>query len=214
MLGSASYPFPGTNDFSSFLLQAMASKADVLGLATSGVDTINVVKQASEFGLLQKGMRIAGMGMYITDVHGVGLKTGQGVLMSEMFYWDMNDRTRAFAGRVRQDMDGAAPNQEQAGGYSGVFNYPKAAVQMSAADMKSGRAVVAALKRTPLDDDALGPGTVRADGQALHPSYLFQVKKLSESNGAWDVYKLLDTVPANQAFRPMAEEPECELAKS
>ena len=209
--GSVFYPFPATTDFSSFLLQAQAGGAGVLGLATSGQDTVNVVKQAAEFGLQRQGMRLAGLSLYINDVHGIGLETGQGLLLSEMFYWDMNARTRAFAGRVRPAMGGNAPNQEQAGGYSGVLNYLRAVAALGAS-ARSGRAVVAWLKRSGLDDDALGTGTVRADGQALHPAFLFRVKRPQESRGTWDLYDLVDTVPAEQAFRPMAEETGCSLA--
>ncbi|WP_158746862.1 ABC transporter substrate-binding protein, partial [Acidisphaera sp. L21] len=211
--GSAAYPFPGTSDFSSFLLQAQASGAKVLGLATSGADTINLVKQAAEFGLTKSGMRIAGMGMYINDVYGVGVETAQGVVLSEMFYWDRDERTRAFTARVRSAMKGVAPNQEQAGGYSGVLNYLKAVSKLSDPDAKSGRAVVEALKRSDLDDDALGRGSIRADGQALHPAFLFQVKTPAQSTGPWDLFNTLATVPASEAFRPMNEEPECSLAR-
>ena len=211
VVSSAAYPFPATTDFSSFILQAMASKADVLGLATSGTDTVSIVKQAAEFGLQQGGMQVAGLSMYINDVHGIGLDTGQGLLLSEMFYWDMNDRTRAFTNRVRAAMGGVVPNQEQAGGYSGVLNYLKAVADLGEAG-RSGRAAVQRLKQNGIDDDALGSGTVRADGQALHPSYLFQVKTQADSKGPWDLYNLVDTVPADQSFRPMAEETECKLA--
>lgn len=213
VLGAARYPFPDTTDFSSYILQAQASGAQVLGLATAGADNVNIIKQAAEFGLIQKGMRIAGLGMYITDVHGIGLPTAQGVILSEMFYWDYNNRTRAFADRVRPAMNGVVPNQEQAGGYSGVFNYLKAVAQLGADHARSGREVVAALKRMDLDDDALGAGKIRADGQALHPAFLFEVKKPAESSGPWDAYKVLATVPADQAFRPMLDETECALAK-
>lgn len=213
VIGSAAYPFPGTSDFSSFLLQAQASGAKVLGLATSGTDTVNIVKQAAEFGLTKDGMRIAGLGMYINDVYGVGVQTAQGVVLSELFYWDMNERTRAFSARVRSAMNGAAPNQEQAGGYSGVFNYLKTVSKLSATDAKSGRAVVEALKRSELDDDALGLGSIRSDGQALHPSFLFQVKTPAQSAGPWDLYNTVATVPAGAAFRPMNEEPDCPLAR-
>ncbi len=210
--GSVSYPFPATTDFSSFLLQAQASRAAVLGLATSGQDTVNIVKQAAEFGITKQGMQLAGLSMYINDVHGIGLQTGQGLLLSEMFYWDMNARTRAFTARVRPALGGAVPNQEQAGGYSGAFNY-LGAVAALGAQARSGRAVVERLKRSALDDDALGAGSVRADGQALHPAFLFRVKRPGESHDPWDLYDLLDTVPADQAFRPMAQEPGCKLAQ-
>jgi branched-chain amino acid transport system substrate-binding protein len=214
VIGSALYPFPETSDFSSMIVQAQSSGAQVLGLATSGSDNINVIKQAAEFGLSQRGMQIAGLGMYINDVHALGLETSQGLVLSEMFYWDHNDRTRAFSARVQPKMNGVVPNHEQAGGYSGVFNYLRAVNELGVAKAKqSGRAVIEVLKRMALDDDALGPGTLRADGQALHPAYLHQVKSASESKGPWDYYKLLATVPSDQAFRPMSEE-ECKLGKS
>lgn len=213
ILGAARYPFPETTDFSSYILQAQSSGAQVLGLAASGIDNVNILKQAAEFGLTNKGMRIAGLSMFITDVHGIGLQTAQGVMLSEMFYWNYNNRTRAFTDRVRPAMNGAYPNQEQAGGYSGVFNYLQAVAKLGASQAHSGRAVVAALKRMDLDDDALGAGKIRADGQALHPSFLFQVKKPSESTGPWDTYNVVATVPADEAFRPMRDEPDCALAK-
>jgi branched-chain amino acid transport system substrate-binding protein len=213
VIGSAAYPFPETTDFSSMIVQAQASGAQVLGLATSGADNINVIKQAAEFGLIQKGMQIAGLGMYINDVHALGMETSQGLVLSEMFYWNHNDRTRAFSARVQPKMSGVVPNHEQAGGYSGVFNYLKAVSEIGVARAKkSGRDVVEVLKRMDLDDDALGPGKLRVDGQALHPAYLHQVKKPSESTGPWDVYNLLATVSADQAFRPLSEEA-CQLGK-
>jgi branched-chain amino acid transport system substrate-binding protein len=214
VLGAAAYPFPETTDFSSMIIQAQSSGAQVIGLATSGADTINVIKQAAEFGLNRKGVQLAGLGMYINDVHSLGIETSQGVLLSEMFYWDYNDRTRAFAARVQPKMNGTVPNQEQAGGYSGVFNYLKAVAEMGVVNAKkSGRAVIEVLKRMDLDDDALGPGTLRVDGQALHPAYLYQVKQPSESSGPWDTYNILATVPADQAFRPLADQ-DCKLGKA
>jgi branched-chain amino acid transport system substrate-binding protein len=213
VIGSAVYPFPETADFSSMIVQAQSSGAQVLGLATSGADNINVIKQAAEFGLTQKGMRIAGLGMYINDVRALGMETSQGLVISEMFYWNHNDRTRAFSARVQPKMAGVVPNHEQAGGYSGVFNYLRAVSELGVANAKkSGRAVIELLKRMDLDDDALGPGKLRVDGQALHPAYLHQVKAPSESKGPWDYYNLLATVPADQAFRPMSDE-ECALGK-
>lgn len=215
VVGSIAYPFPGTTDFSSFILRAQSSGAQVLALATSGADMVNIVKQAAEFGLTQRNMRIAGLGMYINDVHAIGLKTAQNVLLSEMFYWDYNDRTRAFADRVRPKMNGNPPNQEQAGGYSGVFNYLKAVTDMGVKNAKkSGRAVVETLKRMDIDDDALGRGKIRVDGQGLHPAFLFQVKKPSESHSPWDTYNILATIPADQAFRPLHEESQCSMAKT
>jgi branched-chain amino acid transport system substrate-binding protein len=213
VIGSAAYPFPETTDFSSFLIQAQASGAQVLGLATSGTDNVNVVKQIAEFGIQRNGMRIAGLGMFINDVHSLGLETAQGVMLSEMFYWDLNDRTRAFTDRVRPKLHGTVPNQEQAGGYSGVFNYLKAVADMGVNNARSGRAVVEHLRHMTIDDDALGPASIREDGQALHPAYLFQVKKPSESRGPWDLYTLLATVPPDQAFRPLSES-QCPMVKA
>jgi branched-chain amino acid transport system substrate-binding protein len=212
--GAAPYPFPETTDFSSMIVRAQSSGAQVLGLATSGADNINVIKQAAEFGLIKSGMQIAGLGMYINDVHALGMQTSQGLVLSEMFYWDHNERTRSFTARVQPKMNGVVPNHEQAGGYSGTFNYLKAVSQLGVVNAKkSGRAVIEALKRMDLDDDALGPGRLRVDGQALHPAYLHQVKKPSESAGPWDYYTLLATVPMEEAFRPLSEQA-CPLGKS
>jgi branched-chain amino acid transport system substrate-binding protein len=213
VVGSAPYPFPETTDFSSMIIQAQSSGAQVLGLATSGADNINVIKQAAEFGLIKGGMNIAGLGMYINDVHALGMEAAQGLVLSEMFYWDHNDRTRAFTSRVQPKMNGVVPNHEQAGGYSGTFNYLKAVNELGVpAAKKSGRAVIELLKRMDLDDDALGQGKLRVDGQALHPAYLHQVKPPSESKGPWDYYTLVATVPMDEAFRPLSEEA-CRLGK-
>jgi branched-chain amino acid transport system substrate-binding protein len=213
VVGSVAYPFPDTADFSSLLVRAQASGADVVGLATAGADNVNIIKQASEFGLQSSGMRIAGLALYITDLHAIRLAGAQNVLLSEVFYWDANTRSRAFTGRVRPRLNGWVPNQEQASGYSGVFNYLRTVAALGVEPARSGRAVVAALKQTGLDDDAMGPGLVRVDGQGLHPAYLFRTKKPADSHGEWDMYDLVSTVPADQAFRPLAES-RCPIAKT
>jgi branched-chain amino acid transport system substrate-binding protein len=206
VLGAARYPFPATTDFSAFLVQAQASRAKVLGLANAGTDTATCIKQAREFGLT-RNMKVAGLLMSFMEVHSLGLATAQGLLMTEPFYWDLNDRTRAFAERVRPRMPGQAmPAQVQAGCYGVSLHYLKAVADMGAAQAKAdGRAAVARMKAMPTDDDAFGPGRIREDGRKIHPSYLFEVKKPEESRGTWDYLKIVATTPAEEAFRPMAE---------
>jgi branched-chain amino acid transport system substrate-binding protein len=206
VLGSARYPFPQTTDFSALLLQAQASGAKVLGLANAGNDTVNSVKQAQEFGLGRRGMRIALMLAYLTDIHTMGLQTAQGLRLTESFYWDLNDRTRAFWGRVRGKTGAFCPNQMNAGGYAATLHYLKAAADMGAARAKdSGREMVARMKAMPTDDDCFGPGSIRADGRKLHPAYLFEVKRPEESKAPFDYYRLVATTPAEDAFRPLSE---------
>ncbi len=205
VLGSSTYPFPETTDFSSLLLQAQASGAKVLGLCNSGTDTINCIKQAREFGLMGN-MRVAAMLMYNSNVHALGLETAQGLILTESFYWNLNDRTRAFMDRIRPKTPNQWPNMVQAGDYAAVLHYLKAVSDMGAAAAKAdGRAVVARMKAMPTDDDCFGHGTIREDGRKLHPSYLFEVKKPSESSGPWDGLKPIATTPADQAFRPLSE---------
>ncbi|MFL5332988.1 MAG: ABC transporter substrate-binding protein [Geminicoccaceae bacterium] len=205
VLGSSTYPFPETTDFSSLLLQVQASGAKVLGLCNSGVDTVNCIKQAREFGLMQT-MRVAAMLMYNSNVHALGLETAQGLILTESFYWNLNDRTRAFMDRVRPKTPNQWPNMVQAGDYAAVLHYLKAVADMGVAAAKAdGRAAVARMKAMPTDDDCFGKGSIREDGRTLHPSYLFEVKKPSESTGQWDGLKLLATTPADQAFRPLSE---------
>ena len=205
VLGQSEYPFPATQDFSSFLLQAQASGAKVLGLANAGADTINCIKQAAEFGLTQK-MKLAGMLIFISDVNGLGLEIAQGLVLTESFYWDMNDRTRAFTKRVQAKRPGVAPGMDQAGCYGATMHYLKAVADMGAAAAKAdGKAAVDKMKAMPTDDDAFGKGSIRADGRGLFPAYLFQVKSPAESKGPWDYYKLLATTPAADAFRPVSE---------
>ncbi len=206
VLGSTRFPFPGTTDFSSFLLQAQSSRAKVIGLATAGTDTVNCIKQAAEFGLTQSGVKMAGLVMYITNIHGIGLEAAQGLLLTEAFYWDLNDRTRAFMNRIRPKVTTNWPNQEQAGTYSAAYHYLKVAAEMGVAQAKvSGRATIARMKAMPTDDDCMGVGRIREDNRKLHPAYLFEVKKPSESTGPWDYYKLIGTTPTEEAFRPIAE---------
>jgi branched-chain amino acid transport system substrate-binding protein len=206
VLGGVRYPFPQTTDFSALLLQAQASGAKVLGLANAGSDAVNSVKQAQEFGLGRRGIRIALMIAYITDIHTMGLQTAQGLVCTETFYWDLNDRTRAFWNRVKGKTGGACPNQMGAGGYAATLHYLKTVADMGAARAKqNGRETVERMKAMPTDDDCFGPGTIRVDGRKLHPAYLFEVKRPEESKGPFDYYKLVATTPAAEAFRPLGE---------
>jgi branched-chain amino acid transport system substrate-binding protein len=205
VLGSAVYPFPETTDFSAYLLQALASGAKVLGFCTAGADTVNGVKQAHEFGLNQK-MLLAAMLMTVADVHALGSATAQGLRLTESFYWDLNERTRAFADRLRPRIGEARPTMFQAGDYSAMLHYLKAATDMGVAAAKAdGRAAVARMKAIPTDDDCFGKGYIRIDGRKIHPSYLFEVKSPAESQHQWDLYKLIATTPAEEAFRPLSE---------
>ena len=206
VLGRVAYPFPGTSDFSSFLVQAKASGARVLGLANAGSDTINAIKQAVEFGLPRGGMRLAAMLMFISDVNALGLEVSQGLTLSNSYYWDLNDRTRAFNERVRPKTPGNWPDMLHAGCYAGTLHYLKAAADMGIAAAKAdGAAAIARMKAMPTDDDCFGKGSIRADGRKLHPAYLFEVTKPSESKGPWVYYRLLASTPAEEAFRPMGE---------
>lgn len=201
VVGSVRHPFPGT-DFSSFLLQAQASGADVIGLANAGGDTVNSIKQASEFGITQSGQALAGLLIFITDVHALGLETAQGLVLTEAFYWDLNDDTRAWSERFSGEMGGSKPTMVHAGVYSAVLHYLKA---VEATGGKETEALMAWMKDNPSEDPVMGTGTVRADGRHMHDMYLFQVKTPDESTGPWDYYKLLATIPAEQAFRPLEE---------
>ncbi len=204
--GAARYPFPGTTDFSSYLLQAQASRAKVVGLAMAAGDMVNCVKQAHEFGLTRRGQQLAGMIMFVQDIRGIGLEAAQGMVMSEVFYHDLNDRTRALAQRILRRTPDNMPNQEHAGTYSCCIHYLKAVAEVGVARAKqSGAAVIEVMKRMPTEDDAFGPGRIREDHRKIHPAYLFEVKSPAESRGLWDFYKLRATVPAEEAFRPIAE---------
>jgi len=198
-----------TQDFSSFLLQAQASKAKIIGLANAGGDTINSIKQAAEFGIVKGGQNLAGLLVFLSDVHGLGLDKAQGLILTTTFYWDMNDQTRAFAKRFSAANGGKYPTMVQAGVYAGVLHYLKAVAALKSDD---GAKVVAKMKEMPTDDPLFGKGTIRVDGRKIHPAYLVEVKKPSESKGPYDYYKILATIPADQAFRPLADGG-CELVK-
>ena len=201
VLGKVRVPL-NTQDFSSFLLQAQASKAKIIGLANAGGDTTNSIKQAAEFGIVKGGQNLAGLLVFLTDIHALGLPTAQGLIFTETFYWDMNDQTRAFAKRFAEKDKGIHPTMVHAGVYSAVIHYLKAVEALKSDD---GTKVIAKMKEMPTDDPLFGKGTVRADGRKIHPAYLVEVKKPSESKGPWDYYKIRATIPADQAFRPLAE---------
>jgi len=192
-----------TSDFSSFLLQAQGSKAKIIGLANAGGDTINSIKQAAEFGIVKGGQNLAGLLVFISDVHALGLPTAQGLILTEAFYWDRNDESRAFAKRFAPQYKGNMPTMVQAGVYSAVLHYLKAVEALKSAS--DGKAVIAKMKDLPTDDPLFGKGTIRADGRKLHDMYLFEVKKPEESKAPWDYYKLRATIPAAEAFRPLKE---------
>jgi len=206
VVGSAQFPFPDTTDFSAYLLQAQASGAKVAGFAASGANFVNLVKQAREFGL-DKTMTLAAIACFITDVQAMGLPVAQGLILTENFYWDLNDRSRAFMQRIKPALPaGVFPNMDHAGSYAATLHYLKTVQAMGVAQAKaSGRNAVAAMKRMPTDDDCFGPGLIREDGRKIHPAYLFRVKTPEESHYPGDVYTLLATTPADQAFRPMSE---------
>ncbi|KAA2236390.1 ABC transporter substrate-binding protein [Salinarimonas soli] len=213
VLGAVRTPFPGT-DFSSFLLQAQASKAQIIGLANAGGDTINSVKQAEEFGITAGGQNLAALLMFVSDVHALGLKTAQGLIYTDPWYWDQNDNNRAFAKEFAAGNKGSHPGMTHAGVYAGVLHYLKAveALKKEGKNESDGSVVVAKMKEIPTDDRLFGKGTVRADGRKVHPMYLWEVKKPSESKGPWDYLKLRATIPVDQAFRPL-DQGECPLVK-
>ena len=213
VLGDAAYPFPQTTDFSTFLLQAQASGAQVLGLASAGADTTNQIKQARQFGLMGQ-MKIAALLMYIQSVHALGLQTAEGLLTTESFYWDLNDRTRAFTKRLLPTSPTNYPSMSQAGDYAGTLAFLKAVDAMDFASAKaSGKAIVDQMKKMPTDDDAFGKCSFRQDGQFMCPSYLFQVKSPAESKKPWDYYKLVKTTSAEESYQSMATEG-CPLVKA
>jgi branched-chain amino acid transport system substrate-binding protein len=208
VLGKVRHPFPGT-DFSSFLLQAKASKAKIIGLANAGGDTINSIKQASEFGIVEGGQKLAGLLIFINDIHALGLKTAQGLIFTDPWYWDQNDTNRAFAREYFAAL-GRMPGYTVVGVYSAVIHYLRAVEALgSHAD---GKAVIAKMKELPTDDKLMGKGSVRIDGRKIHPMYLFEVKKPEESKASWDYYKQLATIPAEEAWRPL-DQSECALVK-
>jgi len=208
VLGKVRAPI-NTQDFSSFLLQAQASKAKIVGLANAGGDTTNSIKQAAEFGIVKGGQNLAGLLVFLTDVHSLGLQTAQGLVITNTFYWDTNDQTRAFAKRFAPQDKGIYPTMVHAGVYASVLHYLKAVEALKSDD---GTKVVAKMKEMPTDDPLFGKGTIRVDGRKIHPAYLVEVKKPSESKGPWDYYKVRATIPADQAFRPLADG-DCPLVK-
>jgi branched-chain amino acid transport system substrate-binding protein len=211
VLGGVKHPL-NTADFSSFLLQAQASKAKVIGLANAGGDTTNSIKQAAEFGIVKGGQKLAALLLFITDVKAIGLETAQGLNFTETFYWDRNDESRAFAKRFSARMkNGAAPTMVHAGVYSGVVHYLKT-LEALGGNPHDGVKVVEKMKSIPTDDPLFGKGEIEPNGRKIHPAYLFEVKKPSESKGPWDFYKLVATVPADQAFTPLSES-KCALLK-
>ena len=208
VVGKVRHPL-NTQDFSSFLLQAQASKAKIIGLANAGGDTINSIKQASEFGIVKSGQNLAGLLVFLTDVHGLGLPIAQGLILTETFYWDLNDQTRAWSKRFTEKNGGKYPTMVHAGVYAATLHYLKA---IEAGKTDDGTKTVAKMKEVPTDDPLFGKGTIRADGRKIHPAYLFEVKKPAESKGPYDYYKLRTTIPADKAFRPIAEG-NCPIAK-
>jgi branched-chain amino acid transport system substrate-binding protein len=211
VIGGVKHPL-NTSDFSSFLLQAQASKAKIIGMANAGGDTTNTIKQAAEFGIVAGGQKLAGLLLFLTDVHSLGLKVAQGLNFTETFYWDMNDQTRAFSKRFAERMKThAEPTMVQAGVYAGLLHYFKA-LEALEGNPHDGARVVAKMKELPTDDPLFGKGSIRADGRKIHPAYLFEVKSPAESKGPWDYYKLVGTTSADQAFRPLSESA-CPLVK-
>ncbi|HEV2512385.1 ABC transporter substrate-binding protein [Bosea sp. (in: a-proteobacteria)] len=208
VLGAVRTPFPGT-DFSSFLLQAQASKAKVIGLANAGGDLTNSVKQASEFGITQGGQKLAGLLTFASDVHALGLQAAQGLVLTESFYWDRDDGTRAFSERFAKLNGGKKPTMVQAGVYSGLLHYLKA---VEATKSKDSAVVMAKMKEMPTDDPLFGKGSIRVNGRKMHSMYLYEVKKPSESKGPWDYYKQIAVLSGEEAFQPLAETG-CSLVK-
>jgi branched-chain amino acid transport system substrate-binding protein len=208
VIGAVRHPL-NTSDFSSFLLQAQGSKAQVIGLANAGGDTVNSIKQAAEFGIVRGGQKLAGLLVFVTDVHSIGLPLAQGLLLTEAFYWDQNDGTRAFAKRFGAKMNGKMPTSIQAGYYSATTHYLEA---IKTAGTDQAEKVMATLKASAADDALFGKGYIRADGRKMHDMYLFEVKTPEESKGPYDYYKLVRTIPGDEAFRPM-DKGDCPLVK-
>jgi branched-chain amino acid transport system substrate-binding protein len=202
VIGRVRHPL-SSNDFSSFLLQAQSSKAKIIGLANAGGDTVNAIKQAAEFGIVRGGQKLAGMLVNISDIDALGLKTAQGLMLTEPWYWDSSDANRAFAKIFAAAHSGRHPTMIHAGVYAAVTHYLKAVEALNSA--VDGKAVVAKMKEVPTDDPLFGPGVIRPDGRKIHNMYLFEVKKPEESKYPWDYYKLRATIPAVEAFRPLAQ---------
>jgi branched-chain amino acid transport system substrate-binding protein len=211
VLGGVKHPL-NTSDFSSFLLQAQSSKAKIIGLANAGGDTTNSIKQAAEFGIVKGGQKLAALLLFLTDVKAIGLETAQGLNFTETFYWDMNDQTRAFSKKFEARMkNGAPPTMVQAGVYAGLLHYFKA-LEALGGNPHDGIKVVDKMKSIPTDDTLFGKGMIEPNGRTIHSAYLFEVKKPSESKGPWDFYKLIGTVPGDQAFTPL-DKSTCALLK-
>jgi branched-chain amino acid transport system substrate-binding protein len=211
VVGSVKHPL-NTSDFSSFLLQAQSSKAKIIGLANAGGDTTNTIKQAAEFGIVKGGQKLAALLLFLTDVKAIGLETAQGLNFTETFYWDMNDQSRAFSKRFSERMkSGAPPTMVQAGVYAGILHYLKA-LEALGGNPHDGLKVVDKMKSMPTDDPLFGKGAIQPNGRKIHNAYLFEVKKPSESKGPWDFYKLVGTVPGEEAFTPLSES-KCPLLK-
>ncbi|WP_314950081.1 ABC transporter substrate-binding protein [Bradyrhizobium cosmicum] len=211
VVGGVKHPL-NTPDFSSFLLQAQASKAKIIGLANAGGDTTNTIKQAAEFGIVKGGQKLAALLLFLTDIKAIGLETAQGLNFTETFYWDMNDQTRAFSKRFAAKMKNSAPpTMVQAGVYAGVRHYLKA-LEALGGNPRDGVKVVEKMKSMPTEDDLFGKGEIQPNGRTIHSAYLFEVKKPSESKGPWDFYKLVGSVPGDQAFTPLSQS-KCALLK-
>ncbi|MGE0765737.1 MAG: ABC transporter substrate-binding protein [Hyphomicrobiaceae bacterium] len=208
VVGKVRVPFPGT-DFSSFLLQAQASGAKVIGLANAGGDTINSIKQAGEFGITQAGQSLAGLLIFVTDVHALGLKSAQGLVFTAPWYWDQDENSRAFSKAYFDDLK-RMPGYTVAGVYSSVIHYLKAVEALKSAS--DGKLVVEKMKELPTEDKLMGKGSIRVDGRHVHDMYLYEVKKPAESKYAWDYYKLRSKIPAAEAWRPL-DQGGCELVK-
>jgi branched-chain amino acid transport system substrate-binding protein len=211
VVGAVKHPL-NTADFSSFLLQAQSSKAKIIGLANAGGDTTNSIKQAAEFGIVKGGQKLAALLLFLTDVKAIGLETAQGLNFTETFYWDMNDQTRAFSKRFSARIkNGAPPTMVQAGVYAGLTHYFKA-LDALGGNPHDGVKVVEKMKSMPTDDPLFGKGEIQPNGRTIHSAYLFEVKKPSESKAPWDFYKLIGTVPGDQAFTPLSES-KCAMLK-
>jgi branched-chain amino acid transport system substrate-binding protein len=211
VLGNVKHPL-NTSDFSSFLLQAQSSKAKVIGFANAGGDTTNAIKQAAEFGIVAGGQKLAALLLFVNDVHSLGLKTAQGLTFTESFYWDLNDKTRAWSAKFQEKAaNHAKPSMTQAGNYAAITHYLKT-LEALGNNPHDGAKVVAKMKELPTDDPLFGKGPIRADGRRLIPAYLFEVKKPEESKGPWDYYKLLATIAPEDAAKPL-EASECPLVK-
>ncbi|HYD68866.1 ABC transporter substrate-binding protein [Azospirillum sp.] len=205
--GAVKHPFPA-QDFSSFLLQAQGSGAQIIGLANAGADTTNAIKAASEFGITQSGQKLAGLLVFLTDIHSLGLQTAQGLMLTTGFYWDMDDKTREWSKRFHAKT-GKMPTMVQAGVYSSLMHYFKAVEAKGSDDTAT---VIKAMKETKVEDFFARNGRIREDGRMVHDMYLAQVKKPADSKGPWDYYKIVRTIPAEEAFMPLSES-QCPMVK-